>query len=655
MSELGEESREPTRVKFYGLHDGATHWFADDALAILKRIDDSPLTAIDDVCELHNAVLFSEAGVLGDETREMERPARSAIAAYMMAIDDASVAASISPLHHEYRGDLLDLLARFGGFERCSAAVMLPALKAVDVYPHELLQSKRLVQAYDHEVRDLLLADPRSGELIVRQYLQETTSEQLHFPASLTPADMSAMLTTYIDEPTANANYLDLIAAARPQASIGIDPKLKLRARRRHDAFVETLFEKEQGVASGAEVSIGEEQDEAVLSGLDGMVQTFSYSRAWLDESRDFATILNNFQHLFAFADDQVQLTLPSYRSQMGTIEALFGSSGRDHYVVGIAYKNRDASSLLQTQMYSMYLASHGIDLETVLQWFCTAYLPQEFDAHGFVFTPSTADATYLERCRHLFAELESLANQFRAYIDDGEIDRDLLELTSDPVSYSSLPSAAERKHLYATDHEDVRIAIHALYSDQSRLTYIDERLKADTAISLLVQHHVNYEDLRDFQRPLVDRLIELSILKRSAGDRVEIADFGQCLVLKSLSETGAASYHRLPMPAQAAADRMLELGWLVTEDRLLTRNEASYFNFLLNKVEFVNGPELRNKYLHGSQPVGDDATHYKTYLIALRTIVCLVIKINDDFDIRDSLKGEQTGDDASDSAENEA
>lgn len=45
------------------------------------------------------------------------------------------------------------------------------------------------------------------------------------------------------------------------------------------------------------------------------------------------------------------------------------------------------------------------------------------------------------------------------------------------------------------------------------------------------------------------------------------------------------------------------------------------------------NGPQLRNKYLHGSQANanGEDA-HFHTYITALRLIVALVIKVNDDF-----------------------
>ncbi|CAM3997959.1 hypothetical protein [Janibacter anophelis] len=68
-------------------------------------------------------------------------------------------------------------------------------------------------------------------------------------------------------------------------------------------------------------------------------------------------------------------------------------------------------------------------------------------------------------------------------------------------------------------------------------------------------------------------------------------------------------------------------------EDLPVTEAEAEYFNYFLNKVDFSNGPELRNKYLHGSQANGEgEDAHFHAYITALRLMVALVIKLNDDF-----------------------
>jgi hypothetical protein len=77
--------------------------------------------------------------------------------------------------------------------------------------------------------------------------------------------------------------------------------------------------------------------------------------------------------------------------------------------------------------------------------------------------------------------------------------------------------------------------------------------------------------------------------------------------------------------------------GWLVRRESLLTEPEGSYFNYYLNQAEFSNGPDLRNKYLHGSQADADDEEqHFQTYITALKLLIALVIKINDDFWLED-------------------
>ena len=73
--------------------------------------------------------------------------------------------------------------------------------------------------------------------------------------------------------------------------------------------------------------------------------------------------------------------------------------------------------------------------------------------------------------------------------------------------------------------------------------------------------------------------------------------------------------------------------GWVTRHSSLLTDAEGKYFNYFLNGMDFSNGPELRNKYLHGSQANADgEDAHFNTYITGLRLTVALVIKMNDDF-----------------------
>ncbi|HRD60803.1 MAG TPA: hypothetical protein PLZ93_12660 [Nocardioides sp.] len=224
------------------------------------------------------------------------------------------------------------------------------------------------------------------------------------------------------------------------------------------------------------------------------------------------------------------------------------------------------------------------------------------------------------------------MAQQFALYVRDGELDRDLLSVGSKPVAFKDLPSLLDGKYIYPKEDSDIGGILHALFSDQSSLTYINDDLQDDNAAMLLARHDVAYIAFHDYQKPSIDHLIRLGVLENT-GARVQLANVEQFLILNALFTTQAASYYRLSLAGQAEVDAMIGKGWATRRSSLLTEAEGKYFNYFLNAQEFSNGPELRNKYIHGSQAntEGEDA-HFHTYLIALRMTLALVIKINDDF-----------------------
>jgi hypothetical protein len=629
------------RVRFYGAGDLATYWQIERVADIAERFDpaDVPVSTTD-IIELHNVQQYVEAGFFPRSYTDTQRAQaearipqiRSAVARFFTAIDDTNAAEFVAGVDYIYHADLLELLGRNKAFQRCDAGIMLPALNAAGVGLGEMLANRKLVEAYDVRLREELLANPRNAEHLVRKYLQRDVGSETHLPRSLTPAHARELLQGYVDSSEANPNFIGLIETAPVSSQTGVDAKLKLRAKRRKDRMVEALFKDNAGIKTGCEVRISDTQEEPVKVELDGMVATFTYSDSWLNQTSDNPSILNNFQHLFEFADRYALLTLPAYPADLGVFERFLTTTGRTEYHIGAAFHATDMSSLLQTRLYHHYLASKDIDLESVISWFFELYLVEEFDALNFSFTPSDSGSSYLQKARHLFAEMESIALQFTLYVENGELDRDLLAITSDPVRYKQIPSTLAEKYVYANENQEIAGVLHALFSDQSGLAYISDALNAESAAQLLIQNDVSYADFLDHQKPSVDHLVKLGVLE-DTGTRVQIANKEQFLVLRSLFRTQAASYYHLSDAGRAQVDSMVTRGWVTCRASLLSEAEASYFNYYLNKVEFGNGPELRNKYLHGSQATADgEDAHFRTYITALRLIIALVIKLNDDF-----------------------
>ena len=641
---MSKEDRKLRRVRFYGVHDLATGWHVPRVAELVEQFDPkSAPTSTVDILELHNVQQYLEHGFLPNSYTEDERDRakaripqiRSAVARFFSAIDNTNFAAIVAGVDHEYHEDLLDLLGRNKAFERCDGATVLPALRVTGVHLGEMLANKKLVQAFDTEIGDDLRASPRGAEHLIRKYLQKDRREDIHLPSSFTPVDARNLLENYIDSEDANPNYVGLIATAKEDPLVGIDAKLKLRAKRRNDELNAKFFAGNAGLKTGCEVSISDTQDEPVvfeLDSSDGLVARYTYSRRWLEQTSDNPSILNNFQHLFDFVDHQVLLTLPSYPANLGVMERLMGATGKTEYKVGAAFRAVDMSSLLQTLLYHRFLESKDIDLERVISWFFEKYLVEEFGVSNFSFTPSGGGTSYLQKVRHLFAEMEGVANQFTLFVRDGELDRDLLAMGSEQARYKDMPSLLDGKYVYPTEGEEIASILHLLFSDQSTLNYINDSLKADNATRLLLENRVTYADFEDYQKPSVDHLINLGVLE-DTGTRVQFANVDQLLIFNALFSTKAASYYHLSDAGRAEADAMVARGWVTRPSSLLTDAEGKYFNYFLNGVEFSNGPKLRNKYLHGAQANADgEDAHFNTYITALRLTVALVIKMNDDF-----------------------
>ncbi len=464
----GNEEDAARRVVFHGVHDLAAGWYVPRVVELAERFDpaNAPTDAMG-VIELHNVQQYLENGLLpNDYSKSAHAMAaaktpqiNSVVAQFFSSIDSSSCESLIKGVDRKYHADLLELLGRYRAFERCDASLMLRVLDRAEVHLGTMLACKRLVNAYDTDIRDRLLASPRNAEHLIRKYLQRDVRDPVNLPRSLSPSDARNLLERYIDDRDANPNYLGLIESAPISVETGIDAQLKLRARRRNGEWTEKFFQNNQGFKTGTEVGLSDSQREPLkfeIDESDGLTARCTYSRAWLDQTIDNPSILNNFQHLFEFADRQVLLTLPSYPSQLGVFERFMGTPGRTHYQVGAGFRAIDMSSHLQTRLYLHYLENKGKDLESVISWFFEEYLPEEFDATNFSFRPSSAGASYLERVRHLFAEMESVLTQFTLWVENRHLDPDLLAMTSDPVRYKQGPSRLPGKYVYSTQSPEI-------------------------------------------------------------------------------------------------------------------------------------------------------------------------------------------------------
>ena len=63
----------------------------------------------------------------------------------------------------------------------------------------------------------------------------------------------------------------------------------------------------------------------------------------------------------------------------------------------------------------------------------------------------------------------------------------------------------------------------------------------------------------------------------------------------------------------------------------LFSISEQNYINYMLNKNEYTNGPNLRNKYIHSTYSL-DPTVQEEDFYELLKVIIAIVGKINEEF-----------------------
>src|ERR1022692_177532 len=200
---------EGMRLKFYGLNDYATFFQAERAVTVLAEFDQSRASyGVNDIVELHNASRFVEHGVFPASMVQAERDrllslvpgVRRAEGVFFNELTESTFAAAISGVDYSYRSDVLDFLAKFKVFDRCSATVVLDALKADRFHNGDVLSCPALVRIYDEDVRSLMLASVDTAELILSKHLLSDSRTGISLPTSFAPTDCRALLDAYIDD-----------------------------------------------------------------------------------------------------------------------------------------------------------------------------------------------------------------------------------------------------------------------------------------------------------------------------------------------------------------------------------------------------------------------------------------------------------------------
>ncbi len=624
-------------IKYYGKNDMSIGWELENSEEKLQIISsDSKVENVDEAIELFNIAQLLDTGVClrkWDENTYNGYKAKSPLlmklcAKFFSGIRNDSFMQIEKSVCISYLEDFWMLIEKFKVYERISKDTFKRFLEESNPTLWVILKHKRIVDFFGQELSDVLRVSEQTAELIAHNFGEAGEKIRYYFPKELLPSEYEEILKKYVESENPNPNYLHLIMIYNSTKECPISDKLKLSAKKAYHKYWENNQGSGTGIGYGVELSFGDVSD-AVSYEKDGYTIKYTYDIKWLEENLDYPTILNNFKFLFEYFDMFWRCTFVAVESQMGVFEKHIGMKGKREYIRGTSFNMCNMTSTLQMNAYYNFLQKNNISLELVIKWFFEEYLKEEFGADGFVYNPPKNDASWLDKCRSISSEMDGILKQYRIYVEDGQIDRELLEMSSEHIVLSAVPSFLEDKYAYA-ESADMHNQMHLLFSDQSTIAYTEKTESTYNSFCLLIMsEEMKRSDFFEHQLPSIDWLIEKNVVYVDDNDVLRLnREYITILADMYKHDVVCVQYYG---KYKTILTEMKDSNHIRMESTLFSVPETNYLNYMLNRSEYSNGKDLRNKYIHSTYPMEEDV-QMQDYMDLLKIMIVIIGKINEEF-----------------------
>ena len=635
------DTNDDLRVKYYSTNDLSAGFY-------LKRIEDiicnfvveKKRVDINEIIELYNIQQFFHNRIYSihwtkqqlNDYSEIVSNFSKVIGEFFSGINIDTVESMFDTIYYDYRNDFWKLIEKYKVYDKISVEQFRKIILNKHFILNDVLKCKNIVKKFSDEIITYMEKNPFCAEIILSYYLEkhDRNIESLYFPVKLSNEKKTLILDKYIASNSSNINYLKLIFESNSTNNLRLPDRLKLKAKRKYDEEIETLFKEGTGFEYGAKVSFSNKIDEEFkFETDDNRILSVLYSAKWIKENLDYPTLLNNFIYLFGYTDLQFRSFHVSRESQMSIIEKVLGIKGRKEYPTGIAFQQIQMLAQLQMIGYCNELEKYNIFLEDIIEWFFCNYLEEEFNVKGFCFNKSSHTVSYLEKCRNIAAEFDNILKRFKIYCEDGEIDDELLHISTEHIFIKDIPSMLSNKYIYPCGN-DYQTISNLLFSDQSIIHYLPKLSNNyNSFYCLLEKENVYYDMFEDYQIPSIDWLIDHNIIKIDNKKRI-MPYWEKIKILNELYQHDVVCFSYMKK-YQSIIMELNKMGLVQFSSSLFSRPEQDYYNYLFNKSEFDNGLDIRNSYTHGTQRV-DENQNKQDYFIFLRIMILIVIKINEEF-----------------------
>lgn len=625
------------RVHFYSERDMATPFEVNKILNRLKSINPyGEITDINDVMELWNIHQYSKRKLLPTKFEKVDEEYLNDITCKLQGFIVRLISKwpkedfddEYGKLSFDYQHNFWKVIVETNTYKQFPKLVLMNCIKDSSNYAlRSVLVEKSIVKYLDKELATFLKESIHAVEVLLENYSVSISSkgEKVCLPSSLTMLEREEMIIRYINSPERNLNYLRIISTLKNDNYLTISDKTRLLCKRAEHEDNDRVLREGQPLS----YQIGFKADyKKVYPIVEITDEGIIYNLGCLKDI-DAAGILYLFKYIFGYIDSYGTIPFTSLDHE-DKIYDIFGLRGVSCYRTTPLFYRKNKIAKMQLIAIEKGLELYGQNFESILlsiiEWINVTY------SINIRFSTPSEEGSVLSKIRHLFAEMDSLIKQYQLYVEDGSIDYELLGLSSSPLGLNQIKSTLYPTPKYVT-----------LYSDSSEIKWFQELLSSENSTfskegnhgydSLYTQiKHGNRIELEySFQQDLMNKLIEKGIINFSSEGQYVVTTVGE--LLNILYHNEFVMIDRLPIEISKILPRMDAVGWLEYSSSLLHIKEANYFNYWLNKKDFSNGYDLRNRYMHGVQTQEENGIE-SDYRIAKMLFIFLLLKIIDDLEL---------------------
>ena len=635
------------RIVFYSKQDMSISNNLLNAEKLLNNYTSNEKFSINDLLEIYNIKLYLENDLyLLSWTEETKSKYKEIIEINwnllkekLIKIDDNNIEIILNDLEYNFRENFWCLLNQLSSFKKISKSKFEEILKNYKHHINYILQQKGIVEKFDKQIKNFLIVYEKTAEVLLskleeKHRLKETP--KFIFPKSLNLTDKENIINAYLENEEANLNYVRLIENCKDSNELKLSAKTRLKAKKKSKELNNQIIEHGATWSIRVQVSFSKDQLEPVKYVNDEKGLEAIYSESLLDYLQYDIPLFFVFKKLFVYTNDRNLITLVNKKSELDVLETIFMKS-KNAYETGEVFTKKDFLSSLQLLIFEEYLKRKNNSIENLISSFIE-YLNDYIAPNKLIFNIQNSDISYVEKIRNLAPEYDFLLKQYQTYVDEGEIDIELIQINSTPIRYSEIYSLSNKKYIYSEDNLVLRLK-YLFYSNQSHLFYVEPyNNKYNSLYDLLINENVKIDTFQNYQQNEINKLIDEGYLKIVAQEYVKINTEILIYIIGELHRNEVLSYWNYSEKVRDELDKMIERKLVKVENTLLTIQEKNYFNYFLNKKEFTNGLDLRNKYLHGTNSFSE-TEHKSDYYTLLKIIILTLLKIEDDILISRNVK----------------